>query len=163
MPDVVCSLTASEPQTIPPGGAVYTVVRFPYGAIESWDPEDMHPVIQPDGTPTSFADVRSGLIWPAHTAYARLDAMLQWEEGAYTELRDQFVRDPFGQTPDGPDTTCTQDRPPTPGGQYIAKSWSLFVHPGTPLAVAVRHNASRPVRLLFAEFKLSYRLDPVTP
>ncbi len=75
------------------------------------------------------------------------------------------VGDPLALTPYGPNPTCTQDRPPTPGGQYIAKTWGIFVHPSIPLAVAVRHNASRPVKLLFAEFKLSYHPDPapVTP
>ncbi len=160
MPDFVCSLTAPDPQLIPVGGAAYTVVRFPFGSpAESFDPLDMHPAAQPDGVITSYIDPRAGLIWPTHDAWARLDAMLQWDAGDYTELRDQFVRDPLSFTPAGPDTTCTQDRPPTPGGQYVAKSWPLFVHPGTPLAVAVRHNASRPVKLLFAEFKLSYRRD----
>lgn len=159
MPDFVCSLTAPDPQTIPVSSS-YTVVRFPFGVAESYDPWDMHPPIQPDGTAVSFADPRSGLIWPAHDAWARLDAMLQWEEGPYTEVRDQFVRDPLALTPYGPDSTCTEDRAITPGGQYLAKSWALFIHPGVPLAVAVRHNASKPVRLLFAELKLSYHLDP---
>ncbi|MDH2425791.1 hypothetical protein [Sphaerisporangium sp. TRM90804] len=165
MPDVVCSLTVPDPQTIPPGGSAYVVVRFPFGVAESYDPFDMHPPVQPDGSTVSFADPRSGLIWPAHHAWGRLDAMLHWDDGDYTEVRDRFVRDPLGMF-GPPDSTCTQDHPATGGGQYLAKSWALFVHPGVPLGLAVRHNCSRPLRLTFAEFKLSYRLDdpgPVTP
>lgn len=154
MPDFVCSLKVDQPQPIPPGGS-YTLVRFPYGTAENHDPEDMHPIVQPDGVASAYPDPRSGLVWPAHDAWARLDAMLQWKEGDYTEIRDQFTRDPLNLST-GPDTTCTQDRPPTPGGQYIAKNWAIFVHPGTPIALAVRHNSASPVQLLLAEFKLSY-------
>jgi hypothetical protein len=160
MPDIVCSLKVATPQTIP-AGASYTVVRFPFESGENFDPLDMHPVLQPDGVTVTYADGRAGLIWPAHDAWARLDAMLQWEDGPYTEVRDRFVRDPLELA--GPeDSTCTEDHPATPGGQYLAKSWAMFVHPGVPLAVAVRHNASRGVRLLLAEFKLSYHLDHET-
>ncbi len=159
MPDIVCSLTAPQPQTIPPGGS-YVLVRFPFDGAESFDPADMHPVVQPDGTTATYDSPRSALIWPAHTAWGRLDAMLHWEESDYTEVRDQFVRDPLRLTTYGPDSTCTQDRAVTPGGQYLTKTWGLFVHPAIPLAVAVRHNAPRPVKLTFAEFKLSYRIDP---
>ncbi len=159
MPDVVCSLTAPAPQMIPPGGG-YTLVRFPFDTAESYDPVDMHPIAQPDGVIAAYSDPRAALIWPAHNAWGRLDAMLQRDAGDYTEVRDQFVRDPLGLV-SGPNTTCTEDRPLTPGGQYLAKSWPLFAHPGTPLAVAVRHNGSRAARLVFAELKLSYRLDPV--
>lgn len=159
MPDLVCSLKTAAPQTIP-AGASYTLVRFPFeaGTGESYDPADMHPTLQPDGVTVTSADSRAGLIWPAHTAWARLDAMLQWEAGDYTEVRDRFTRDPlelFGPA----DSTCTEDHAVTPGGQYIAKSWAMFVHPGTPVALAVRHNAAAGVRLMLAEFKLSYRLD----
>ncbi len=165
MPDIVCSLTAPDPQLVPAGGAAYTVVRFPFsGPAESYDPLDMHPAAQPDGVITSYSDPRAGLIWPAHQAWARLDAMIQWEDGPYTETRDRFVRDPLGLA-GPPDSTCTQDRPATPGGQYSAKSWAIFVRPGVPLALAVRHNCARALRITFAEFKVSYHLDPapVTP
>jgi hypothetical protein len=131
------------------------MVRFPFGAAESWDPCDMHPVNQPDGLLVTDRDARAGLIWPAHDAWARLDALLYWDTGDYTEVRSRFVRDPLGLT-GPPDSTCTEDHLATPGGQYRAKSWAIFVHPDTPIGLMVRHNSARPVRLALAEFKLSY-------
>jgi hypothetical protein len=159
MPDVVCSLKVDTAQTIP-AGAAYTVVRFPFESGENFDPYDMHPVAQPDGVMVAYTDARASLIWPAHDAWARLDAMLQWEDGDYTEVRDRFVRDPL-ELAGAADSTCTEDRPVSPGGQYLAKSWAIFVHPGTPLALSVRHNSAHGVRLLLAEFKISYHLDEV--
>lgn len=160
MPDIVCSLKNALGQDINPGG--YQILAFPYGVLESHDPLNMHPAAQPDGVVSVFPDQRSGLIWPAHAAWADLHALIYWEEPdeehPYTELRDQFVRDPLGLST-GPDSTCTEDRPLTPGGQYRAKSWAFFVDPGTPVAVMVRHNAPVPVRVTLAEFKLSYRID----
>lgn len=158
MPDVVCSLKVDVPQSIPAGSA-YTLLRFPYGSAESYDPCDMHPVVQPDGVISSYPDLRSGLIWPAHDAWAQLYALIYWEDGAYDEVRDRFVRDPLGLF-DPPDSTCTQDHAATPGGQYIAKSWGMFVHPGVPLGLMVRHDAPTPVKVTLAEFKIAYHLDP---
>ncbi|GIH91925.1 hypothetical protein ACFFMN_34040 [Planobispora siamensis] len=154
MPDIVCSLKA-DAQTIPVTGGDYYVVRFPYGT-ESYDAHGMHNPLQPDGVTTAYPDPRSGLIWPAHDAWAEVYALLYWEDGDYTELRDRIVRDPLGLFGE-PDSTCTEDRAITPGGQFIAKSWGMFVHPKVPLAVAVRHNSPRPVRLALAEFKIAYR------
>ena len=158
MPDVVCSLKVDQPQAIPPGSA-YTLLRFPYGSAgESYDPCDMHPAIQPDGVTSTYPDPRSGLIWPAHDAWASLYALIYWEPGNYTEVRDRFVRDPLGLF-EAPDSTCTEDHPATPGGQYVAKSWGMFVHPGVPVGLMVRHDSASPVKVTLAEFKVAYRLD----
>lgn len=158
MPDFVCSLLAESPQTIPPGDT-YTLVRFPFG-IESYDIHDMHPAIQPDtGQMVNSSSPRAGLIWPAHLVWAQVYALIYWEDGPYTEVRDRFVRDPLGLF-GTPDSTCTEDHPATPGGQFRAKSWGMFVKPSVPLGLMVRHNASSPVRLTLAEFKIAYRRDP---
>jgi hypothetical protein len=151
--DYVCSLKA-DAQTIPRTGDDYYVVRFPYGT-ESYDAHGMHQPAQPDGAVSAYPDSRSGLIWPKHDAWAQVYALLYWDPGDYTELRDRFVRDPLNLTT-GYDSTCTEDRALSPGGQYIAKSWGMFVHAETPLALMVKHNASGPVRLALAEFKLAY-------
>jgi hypothetical protein len=122
LPDFVCSLITEQgvTQTIPPGVA-YTLVRFPFVG-ESYDPHDMHPVLQPDtGQAVTYANPRSGLIWPKHDAWATLNALLYWDDGPYTEVRDRFVRDPLGLF-EVPDSTCTEDHPATPGGQYRAKT-----------------------------------------
>lgn len=151
---LVCSLKTDVPQLIEPGG--YRLVRFPYGGAESYDPQDMHPAEQPDGhVVTDWAsDDRSSLIYPAVDGWGTLSAMIQWEAGRYTELRDQFVRDPLRFTDDPVNTTATDHRPPSPGMQCFAKEWSIFVHPGVPLALRVAHNDSQPRRLVLAEFKL---------
>ncbi|WP_157251135.1 hypothetical protein [Nonomuraea typhae] len=160
MPNHVCSLIARSPQLIP-AGPNYTLLRFPYGSTtgESYDADGMHNPAQPDGVTSAYPDLRSGLIWPAHDAWAQLYAMVQWEDGTYDEVRDRFTRDPlalFGP----PDSTCTEDYAATPGGQYRSKSWGMFVHPGVPLGLMVRHNASTAVAVTLAEFKLAYHLDP---
>ncbi|WP_326829672.1 hypothetical protein OIE13_05920 [Streptosporangium sp. NBC_01810] len=160
MPDFVCSLITEQgvKQTIPPGDT-YTLVRFPFG-VESADQHDMHPEVQPDTSQTvTYSSPRSGLIWPKHSAWAQVYALMYWDPGDYTEVRDRIVRDPLGLN-SAPDSTCTEDHPATPGGQYRAKSWAIFVHPGIPLGLMVRHNASGPVKLAFAEFKLAYHRDP---
>ncbi|GAA0644394.1 hypothetical protein GCM10009535_22270 [Streptomyces thermocarboxydovorans] len=151
----VCSLKAHTPQRIRPG-TTYQVVRFPFGSAEPYDRFGMHQAEQPDGHVVDdwANDDRSGLIWPSKPGWGHLYAMLQWEAGGYTELRDQFVRDPLGLTPDPEDTTATEHRRPTPGGQYYVKSHGIFVDPDTPLALRVTHNDSGPRRLTLAEFKL---------
>lgn len=151
----VCSLKTETPQLIPADGG-YHIVRFPYGTAESSDEHGMHQSAQPDGYQiTDWAkDDRSGLVWPTLDGWASLNAMVFWDSGNYTEIRDRFVRDPLGLAGE-PDSTCTEDHPTTPGGQYRAKHWELFAHPGTPLALLVRHNASAPVNITLAELKLS--------
>ncbi|MEW2568293.1 hypothetical protein [Streptomyces sp. NPDC047070] len=158
----VCSLKVEVPQLIP-SGTTYQVVRFPYGALESTDRFNMHQALQPDGTTVAnyATDDRSGLIRPSKAGWAELYALLQWEaptgtSGTVTEYRDQHVRDPFGETADPNDTTATDHRAPTPGGQFWTKSWGIFVDPATPIALRVTHNAvSGPLNLVLAEFKVA--------
>ncbi|RLL70289.1 hypothetical protein [Streptomyces sp. Z26] len=158
----ICSLIYDEDsngrQRIPDDDA-YHVVRFPYGTHESSDVHNMHPFTQPDGKTSSYPDARSGLIWPAAEGWGVLDAMVQWEAGPYTELRDQFVRDPLSLTESPLDTTATDHRRPSPGMQCFTKQHSLFVHPSTPLALRVAHNAGRSLRLVHAQFKLAVHTD----
>lgn len=153
--EVSCSLkfAPDQIQMIAPGD--YQIVRFPFDQ-ESSDVYDLHPQVQPDtGQSVTLSSQRAGLIWPAHSRWARLWGLLYWADGPYTEVRDRFVRDPLGLS-SGYDSTCTEDHAETPGGQYIAKSWEIKTYPGTPVALMVRHNASTPVRLDFAEFKMIY-------
>ncbi|MET9762714.1 hypothetical protein ABZ016_27355 [Streptomyces sp. NPDC006372] len=155
----VCSLKVDTPQLIAPG-TTYKIVRFPFGAAESTDRFEMHQAVQPDGYVVGnwATDDRSGLVWPSKAGWGHLHAMIQWEAaggtGGYTELRDQFVRDPLALTPDPDDTTATEHRTPTPGGQYYVKNHGIFVTPGTPLALRVTHNDATPRLLTLAEFKL---------
>ncbi|WP_031111521.1 hypothetical protein [Streptomyces sp. NRRL S-146] len=155
----VCSLKVDTPRLISPGTA-YTIVRFPFGVAESTDRFEMHQAVQPDGYVVSdwATDDRSGLIWPSKAGWGHLHAMIQWEPASgaagYTELRDQYVRDPLGLTPNPNDTTATEHRTPTPGGQYFVKNHGVFVAPGTPVALRVTHNDAVPRLLTLAEFKL---------
>ncbi|CAM5456789.1 hypothetical protein SHIRM173S_03921 [Streptomyces hirsutus] len=54
------------------------------------------------------------------------------------------MRDPLGLTTNPNDTTATEHRTPTPGGQYYVKNHGIFVEPGTPLALRVTHNDAAP-------------------
>lgn len=157
----ICSLIANGPQVIPAGGA-YQVLRFPYGAAESYDAWCMHQAEQPDGHHVTGwdADDRSGLIWPAVVGWGTLYAMIHWRAGDYTEIRSQFVRDPLAAAPN---TTATEDHPATIGGQYRAKSWPFFVQPGTPLALRVNHNGFEPAEVFHAQLKLVIDDDVATP
>ncbi|MCT2590233.1 hypothetical protein LHJ74_09955 [Streptomyces sp. N2-109] len=150
----VCSLIRNTAQTIPADG--YHIVRFPFGSAESLDRHGMHQIEQPDGHRIGDWDAedRSGLIWPSVDGWGGLTAMIQWEDGGYTELRDQYIRDPLNLST-GPDTTATDHRPPSPGMQCYTKSHEIMVHPGTPLALRVHHNDSRARRLVHAQFKLA--------
>lgn len=151
----VCSLKADTPQLIQPG-TTYRIVRFPFGAAEPTDRFGMHQAVQPDGYVVSdwATDDRSGLIWPSTAGWGHLHALIQWEAGGYTELRDQYVRDPLGLTPAPTDTTATEHRTPTPGGQFYVKNHGIFVDPATPVALRVTHDDSGPRLLTLAEFKL---------
>lgn len=158
---VVCSLITEQgsKQTIPVGSD-YTILRFPFTG-ESTDPHGLHNPLQPDnGSTVTFSNQRAGLIWPAHTAWATLNGLIYWADGDYTETRDRFVRDPLDLTT-GYDSTCTEDKGSTPGGQFTAKSWNIWVHPLTPIGLLVRHNSPEPTKVDFAEFKLSYWVDVV--
>ncbi|MFC3998489.1 hypothetical protein ACFOVU_21370 [Nocardiopsis sediminis] len=148
----VCSLIVDTPQTIPADGA-YHLLRFPYSG-ESADPHRMHQPGQPDGADSEFPDPRSGLIWPAVSGWGELKALVYWDEGDYTEVRDRFVRDPLSLST-GSDSTCTEDHQATTGGQYRGKAWGIFVEPETPLGVMVRHNGTSPATVSHAQFKLA--------
>ncbi|MDN0199245.1 hypothetical protein [Streptomyces sp. S.PNR 29] len=155
----VCSLKVDTPQLIQPG-TTYKIVRFPFGAEEPTDRFGMHQSVQPDGYVVNdwATDDRSGLIWPSRAGWGHLYAMIQWEAagatGGYTELRDQYVRDPLGLTSNPNDTTATEHRAPTPGAQFYAKSHGIFVAPDTPVALRVTHNDANAKLLTLAEFKL---------
>ncbi|WP_236700312.1 hypothetical protein [Allosalinactinospora lopnorensis] len=84
--------------------------------------------------------------------------MIHWEEGDYTEVRDQYARDPLDLA-DGIDTTCTEDHAANPGGQFLAKNHEIFVSPGTPLGLRVRHNGEGEARVVHAQFKLAIQSD----
>ena len=158
----VCSLKRDSevhgPQVIPPGP--YTILRFPFGAAESYDRWTMHQAIQPDGyTVTDWEeDPRSGLIWPARAGWGELHAMIQWESGDYVELRDQYIRDPLSLGPveeTRANSTATEHRPKSVGMQCLVKgSHGIFVRPDTPLAVRVAHDGSKSRAVTVAEFKL---------
>jgi hypothetical protein len=148
----VCSLILSETQEVPPGD-LYHVVRFPFGA-ENSDTHHMHDAEQPDGVSTTFSHDRAGLIWPSADGWGELTALMYWGPGRYSEVRSRFVRDPLDLA-GGADSTCTEDSAATPGAQFRAKSYAIFVHVGTPLALMVRHNGQLPVPLTHAQFKLA--------
>jgi hypothetical protein len=155
-PVAVCSLVRSVDQTVYPE-AGYTVVRFPFGDAESYDGHGMHQVEQPDGYTIADwdTDERSGLIWPARHGWGELHAVIQWESGGYSELRDQFVRDPLAFGLDPENTTGTDHRPKSIGMQCFTKAHAMFVHPDTPIALRVAHNDSVPRRLVHAQLKLT--------
>jgi hypothetical protein len=147
----VVSLKVDSPQTIPADGA-YHIVRFPYTG-EPYDAYNMHDANQPGGYQVIdwATDDHSGLIWPKFNGWGLLTALIQWEDGNYTELRDQFVRSPLT----APDTTATDHRPPSPGQQFFTKHHEIFVNQTTPLALRVAHNDTTARRLTLAEFKLA--------
>lgn len=154
--EVSCSLkfADNQDQWIAPGD--YQIVRFPFEPEESSDTFDLHPKVQPDMAGSiTLSSQRAGLIWPKHERWATLWGLLYWADGPYTEVRSRFVRDPLNLS-SGYDSTCTEDDGKNAGGQYRAKSWAAKVYPGTPWALMVRHNASVPVKLDFAEFKMIY-------
>jgi hypothetical protein len=156
----VVSLKVDAAQSIPADGQ-YHLLRFPYDASEeSYDAWSMHDPLHPDGyAVTNWAqDPRSGLIWPRWPdgvrGWGAVHGLVYWEAGDYTEVRSRVVRDPLGIA-GGYDSTCTEDHVATPGGQYRAKNWGLFVSPGTPLGLMVRHNAGSALDVTLAEFKLA--------
>ena len=153
MPVQVCSLIRNEPQTIPAGDS-YHVVRFRFDGGENSDRHRMHETEQPDGVSTTFANDRAGLIWPSVAGWGELKGLMYWASNAYSEVRSRFVRDPLDLA-GGADSTCTEDSSTTPGGQFRAKAWGIFVQVGTPIALMVRHNGASPVVLAHAQFKLA--------
>lgn len=166
MPIAVCSLITGGAQTIQP--KTYTIVRFPFLA-ESYDPLGMHtPDSPPNASSITASDPAAGLIWPAHDAWGTLTAMMQWRDldeysssNRPTHFRHRFVRDPLNLST-GYDSTATSDHLPRPAGKgrtCKTKTWSIFVHPGTPLGYLVYHDAPVPYVLELAELKLSYWYD----
>lgn len=166
MPTDLCSLKVAIPQLIPPN--VWTIVRFPFDATgESTDTLNMHSATRPaPGGPVAdwSTDDRSGLIWPSRSGWGVLLGIAQWAAAGVqadpsdgTEYRDQFVRNPLSFPGAGTavDTTATDHRAPTPGGQFFTKQWGINVDPTVPLALRVQHNASAALNLTLAEFKLS--------
>lgn len=133
----------------------WTIVRFPFGAAESWDGHRMHQVLQPDGAETSYGHERSGLIWPHISGAALLAGKANWDDGDYSQILARFIRDPLGLG-DGKvnDWTATTGDPPTPGGEHETYAWPLLVSPGTPVAFQVWHSASGPIRLTQGQFKI---------
>jgi hypothetical protein len=149
----ICSLILTETQMVP-AGEQYHVVRFRFGATESYDEHRMHEARQPDGVSTTFAHDRAGLIWPSMDGWGELKALMYWAPGGYRETRSRFVRDPLNLA-GGTDSTCTEDSPASPGAQFRAKAWGIFVRVGTPLALMVRHDGPSSVALTHAQFKLA--------
>lgn len=143
--------TEAERQMIEPGG--YHVVRLPYHVDEFSDAHNMHDRRHPDAYVVQdwAQDDRSGLIWPAVDGLGCVEANLHWEAGDYTELRDRFVRDPFG----APDSTATDHRPPSPGMQCFTKGHWIKVSRFTPLSLMVSHNDTVARGLIMAQFKLT--------
>ncbi|MFJ8929218.1 hypothetical protein ACIRLA_21835 [Streptomyces sp. NPDC102364] len=152
----ICSLKTDTPQLIPADGE-YHLVHFPFGNSEPSDAHGMHQAAQPDGHRVTNwrTDPRSGLIWPSASGWGSLTAMIFWEDGGYTELRDQFVRDPLAHTKDPVNTTATDHRARSPKTQCFTKHHEMFVHPGTPVALRVAHNDRTARRITLAEFKLA--------
>ncbi len=149
----ICSLILTETQTVR-AGEQYHIVRFRFGVDENYDEHRMHQARQPDGVSTTFSHARAGLIWPSIDGWGELKALMYWARGSYSETRSRFVRDPLNLA-GGADSTCTEDSPASPGAQFRAKAWGIFVHVGTPLALMVRHNGPSPVALTHAQFKLA--------
>lgn len=147
----VCSLSATPDQVIQPN--VDTLLTFPFDQdqIDKWG---MHEPSQPDGVVATSSDPRTGLIWPSCEGWGHLTAEFQWEAGGYTELRDQFMRDPLGFTADPMNDTARDDRVPSGGYQFFTKHHEIGVHPGVPLGVTVRHNDKVARKILYAQFKL---------
>lgn len=155
----VVSLKVEVDQSIPADGQ-YHLLKFPYDT-ESYDPWEMHSPLQPDAytVPTSSwsSQPRSGLVWPCWPdgvrGWGTVHGLVYWEPGDYSEVRSRIVRDPLNVA-GGYDSTCTEDHVATPGGQFRAKNWGLFIDPMVPLGLMVRHNASTAKAVTLAEFKL---------
>lgn len=148
-----CSLgfkpAAGQEQVIPADG--YNLLRFPYGAQENADPWDMHSRVH-GGRVVTYADPESGLIVPQRAGVGCLELDVIWTDTDYAELRDVFVRDPLGPTPD---PTGYDHRARTAGENCFTKQHWLIVRPGVPLGVQVAHDGTVPARVRMAQFKLT--------
>jgi hypothetical protein len=149
----LCSLgfkpVSGQEQVIPPGA--YTLLRFPYGTQENADPWDMHSRVHA-GRVVTYADPESGLIIPSRAGVGCLELDVIWTDTDYTELRDVFVRDPLGTTPD---PTGYDHRARTPGENCFTKTHWLVVRPGIPLGVEVAHDGTVAAKVRMAQFKLT--------
>jgi hypothetical protein len=149
----VVSLQVLDDQEVAPW--TWHTVRFSYDSLESYDSWNMHNPAHPsftDGPVTDwFNDPRSGLIFPSKRGWGVLEAEYAWRDGDYTELRHQFVRDPFR----APDATGLRHHPRSVGVQYFGAHWGIFVKPETPIAFQVYHNSSEPLDLADAQLKLT--------
>lgn len=148
-----CSLAVDTDQLISPNGG-YQILRFPYGDAESSDHHQMHPAEQPDGVTSAFPDDRSALIWPAVSGWSLVEGVVHLEKGDYSEYRFRVIRDPLDLTDHGYDSTRSEHRPPSPGAQFWAFSHFMYARVGTPLSIAVAHNASTDCEVTYAQFKI---------
>ena len=134
-----CSLARYEPQEIPSGP--YTLLTFPDVSSDE----------------LSMGQGAQGLILPAAAGTGILELNIHWAAGDYTELRDVFVRDPYGSTGNASLTdnrTGYDHRPPSPGIQCFDKLHMIKVEPGVPLGVYVSQNSGGTVSVTHAQFKL---------
>lgn len=144
---IYCSLICDTPQLIQPN--TYTALRFD---IESSDSTNWHQV-------SNLQDQRSALITPPadfDDQPAGLYAEVFWASATGMtqpprQYLSRFSRDPFSAEVD---STCTEDRVPTPGQQFLTKSWVIIVRAGQPLAVMVAHDGSGPLAVTLSQFKV---------
>lgn len=134
-----CSLIVKAPQIIPPN--VYTALRF---NEESTDSVGWH-----DSNDLSVS--ASALITPDVTDIALLAALVFWAPSDATQYYHRFTRDPFTAEID---STATNDKAATTGQNFHCFTWPMTIRNGQPLAVMVTHNASVPVAVNLAEFKV---------
>jgi hypothetical protein len=142
------------PQSVPPN--VWTPVRFPAGAAEPEDDENMHPYTV-DGVDYPYSSPEASLIRPPVTGpVGHWYVKVNWETGQSFSraLKTQLCRDPFGE----PDWTGTDTRAPLPDGAEhdIALAWAFRLNAAQPVAVRVKHNEPSARRIVLAEFKLWY-------
>lgn len=155
----ICSLKRATNQSIPPN--TYELLRFPFGSAEPTDKHGMHQMAQSDGYQITDwdEDSRSGLIWPAQSGWGTITGMVYWSDGSATKYIDRIIRDPLGFTEEPRDTTATEYRHPFDGSSPYHKTHEMFVEPGVPIGIEVRHNASTAQTVYLAEFKLAIETD----
>ena len=144
-------------QVIPTGS--YTTLCFPHGTQENDDPWDMHPRQAPNGSLITYPAQESGLLYPTAAGLGCLELNIIWMDADYTELKDVFVRDPFGT----PDQTAYDHRARTPGENCFTKQHWLLVHPDTPLCVQVGHNGTTTAKVRMAQLKLTIFTELAEP
>jgi hypothetical protein len=135
-----CSLIVKKPQIVQPN--TYTALRFDE---ESTDAGNWH-------ASNDLTSQNSALIIPKTTAVGLLAGLIFWAPSDATQLLHRFTRDPFD--PEEIDSTATNDIVPTVGQDFHVFTWPMTVRTGQPLALMVCHNASEPVAINLAEFKV---------